>query len=255
MRVFIRASHDHFPETEIEYAAWQGFRALGYKPVFYTEDSQLEACRPDDLIVGRVSTIVNHLESYGITLENYDYPEELSGFLGRKVWTDTLDSIISNSNRWPVFIKPVRDKVFTGFVLRDSNDIPNLHKADKNEPVYCSGLISFQTEWRVFVRYGNVIGIHPYKGDWKAQFDPKRVEAMITAFKNAPAGYSLDIGVTDNGETVLVEINDGFALGNYGIDPVEYAKLLSARWCELVRISDECDRYYEKVDWIKSKQM
>ena len=103
------------------------------------------------------------------------------------------------------------------------------------------------------MRYGNVIGIHPYKGDWKVQFDPKKVEAMITTFKNAPAGYSLDIGVTDNGETVLVEINDGFALGNYGIDPVEYAKLLSARWCELVGISDECDRYYEKVDWIKSK--
>ena len=254
MRVFIRASHDDFPETEIEYAAFQGFSALGYKPVFYTDEKQLENCHPDDLVVGRVSAIVKHLKSYEITLENYDYPEELSRYLGRKVWTDTLEHVTSNSDMWPVFIKPVRDKVFTGFVLRKANDIPNLHKAVENETLYCSELISFQAEWRVFVRYGNIIGVRPYKGDWRVQYDPGRVMEMISAFKSAPAGYSMDIGVTDNGETVLVEINDGFALGHYGLDPVEYAKLLSARWCELVGISDDCDRYYEKIDWINKKQ-
>ena len=93
MRVFIRTSHDNFPETEIEYAAFQGFSVLGYKPVFYTDEKQLENCRPDDLVVGRVSAIVKHLETYGITLENYDYPEELSRYLDRKVWTDTLEDV------------------------------------------------------------------------------------------------------------------------------------------------------------------
>ena len=51
----------------------------------------------------------------------------------------------------------------------------------------------------------------------------------------------------------MVEVNDGFALGTYGTDAVEYAKLLSARWCELVGIHDECDQYFEAVDWKKNK--
>ena len=38
-------------------------------------------------------------------------------------------------------------------------------------------------------------------------------------------------------------------LGCYGADPVEYAKTLSARWCELVGMHDECDRYFEASDW------
>lgn len=53
----------------------------------------------------------------------------------------------------------------------------------------------------------------------------------------------------------LKEINDGFALGCYGADPIQYAKLLSARWCELAGIHDECDIYLEAVDWKKQKQL
>ena len=254
MNIYIQASHDDFPETEIEYAAYQGFKALGFKPVFFTDELELIDSQPNDLVVGRVSTILRKLDSFDISVPDYDYPEELSQFLGRKTWTDTLDNVIHNPDKWPVFIKPKRDKVFTGFVLRDANDIPNLHKAVENEPVFCSDLIHFQAEWRVFVRYGNVIAVKPYKGDWKVQYDPVMIEKMISCFTSAPAGYSMDIGVTEKGETVLVEINDGFALGTYGIDPVEYAKLLSARWCELVHIHDECDEYLEKIDWLKKKE-
>ena len=51
--------------------------------------------------------------------------------------------------------------------------------------------------------------------------------------KGAPAAYGLDFGVTADGRTLLVEANDGFALGCYGLDPVIYAEMLEARWCEL----------------------
>ena len=49
----------------------------------------------------------------------------------------------------------------------------------------------------------------------------------------APAGYGIDFGITDDGKTLLVEVNDGHSLGNYNLRPVEYAKLLEARWDEL----------------------
>ena len=47
--------------------------------------------------------------------------------------------------------------------------------------------------------------------------------------------------MTADGRTLLIEINDGYALGNYGLQEILYAKLLSARWAELTETEDECD--------------
>jgi len=44
----------------------------------------------------------------------------------------------------------------------------------------------------------------------------------------------MDFGLTEDGRTLLVEINDGFALGSYGLDPIQYAKLLSACWADII---------------------
>lgn len=48
-----------------------------------------------------------------------------------------------------------------------------------------------------------------------------------------PAGCALDFGITDDGQTLLIEFNDGFSLGNYGVEPTLYAILLTARWAEI----------------------
>ena len=98
MRIYIRASAEGFPETDSGYCAYQGFRALGFQPVLYRGIDELTDCRPDDLIVGGVSVVRDRLASYGITVREYDYPEELSGFLGRRIWTDTFSSVLSNGS-------------------------------------------------------------------------------------------------------------------------------------------------------------
>lgn len=66
------------------------------------------------------------------------------------------------------------------------------------------------------------------------------VDAAVIDYKSAPAGYALDFGVTRDGRTLLVEINDGYALGCYGLQHNLYAKLLEARWAEMVGVPDEC---------------
>lgn len=50
----------------------------------------------------------------------------------------------------------------------------------------------------------------------------------------------MDFGLTDDGRTLMIEVNDGYALGCYGLLYVNYAKLLSARWAELTNTKDEC---------------
>lgn len=251
MRVFVKVNSEGFPETETEYTAWQGFQELGYKPLFFRNEMDLRGCRPDDLIVGGISIIKMKLAEWGIEVPEYDYPFELMKYLGRRIWTDTLDSVLSDNTEWPVFVKPVKDKVFTGFLLRSENDIPRLREAKKDEPVLCSEPVEFCTEWRAFVRYGRIFDVRPYRGDWKYHYDSSVLERACNDYVNAPAGFAMDFGVTKDGRTLLVEINDGFALGCYGAEPVQYAKLLSARWCELTGIRDDCDIYYEGADWKK----
>ncbi len=72
-------------------------------------------------------------------------------------------------------------------------------------------------------------------------FDPSVVENAVAQFKSAPKGYAIDFGLTDKGETLLIEVNDGYSLGCYGLFDLDYAKLLSARWAELTNTVDECN--------------
>jgi hypothetical protein len=65
------------------------------------------------------------------------------------------------------------------------------------------------------------------------------VEHCIRDYISQPAGYVMDFGVTDKGETVLIEVNDGFSIGSYGLFHIDYAKLLAARWAELTGTEDE----------------
>ena len=65
---------------------------------------------------------------------------------------------------------------------------------------------------------------------------------MLEAFvkwDERPMACSMDICVTKGGKTLLVEINDAYALGCYGLTDVFYAKLISARWSELLGVKDE----------------
>lgn len=72
-------------------------------------------------------------------------------------------------------------------------------------------------------------------------FDPKIVEEVVSQFKSAPKGYAIDFGLTDKGQTLLIEVNDGYSLGCYSLFNLDYAKLLAARWAELTDTIDECD--------------
>ena len=91
------------------------------------------------------------------------------------------------------------------------------------------------------MKYGKILDVRRYKGDWRTCVDPKVIEKAVSEFISAPKGYGIDFGVTDKGETLLIEVNEGYSLGSYGLQSIDYAKLLSARWAELQSSVDECD--------------
>jgi hypothetical protein len=52
---------------------------------------------------------------------------------------------------------------------------------------------------------------------------------------SAPVSFALDVGVVGvDSKTTLVEMNEGFALGRYALDPAVYFNCIAARWAELM---------------------
>ena len=104
--------------------------------------------------------------------------------------------------------------------------------------IWCSEPVKFITEWRVFVRYGKILDARPYKGSPFSRLDEATVKNCIKDFTNIPSGCSLDFGITDDGRCLLIEMNYGFSLGNYGLIDTFYAKLMYTQWCSMVGIKD-----------------
>ena len=151
-----------------------------------------------------------------------------------------MNEVNNNPDCWPVFVKPIEDKQFTGVVVRSPKDLTGCGIEGVNQDIYCSEIVKFVAEWRCFVRYGHILSVRPYKGDWREHYDYRVIENAVKEFTSAPAGYAIDFGLTDDGRTLLIEVNDGYALGCYGLFYIDYAKLLSARWAELTGTEDEC---------------
>ena len=109
---------------------------------------------------------------------------------------------------------------------------------DPDTEIICSDVVRFISEWRCFVRYGEILGIRYYNGDQNAECDATIIERAVHEFSGAPVAYVLDFGVTDDGRTLLVEMNEGMAIGCYGLQDELYAKFLLARWMEIIEMKD-----------------
>lgn len=230
--------------------AW--FKLRGYEVVTF-ERQQFTAGEFDvDLLNDRETTIV--FASVGVVCEaleraqrpappNLDYPSELTAYIGRTIQELTLgtirDWVRQGSMRLPLHIKP-RDqqKLFTGRVVHGFKDLLDLAWVNDSVPVYAQEVIEIQSEWRVSILRGAIINVAHYKGDPLSFPDRGQLVQGLAAFKFAPIAFAMDWGITRDGRTVLVEVNDGFALGNYGVSGSLYTAMIESRWRELAGLSD-----------------
>ncbi|AVP97539.1 DUF4343 domain-containing protein [Ahniella affigens] len=173
-----------------------------------------------------------------------DYPECLSPFLQRRVWRATLGTaeyqILQESGQ-PLFIKPAeRRKSFVGAVFSHPSDIAQFGTVSRRQEVWCSEVVNWISEYRVYVIGTETVAIGHYSGDPLVHVDLSVVRAAVeTYFRSgrAPCAYAIDFGVLSTGQTALVESNDGFSVGAYHIGAIEYASMVTARWRELVESS------------------
>jgi len=240
MKVYIQSYENNIPHNYNFMNAYQGFSEMGLEIIHFHNNSKLSESNKEDIVVGYVGTVRSRLRDFGIIAPEMDYPEELRKYLGRKIWKTKMNEVNNCPEKWPVFVKPLEDKQFTGVVVHSTKDLIGCGIQGVNQDVYCSEIVNFVAEWRCFVRYGKILSVRQYKGDWRKHYDYRVIENAVAEFVSAPKGYAIDFGLTDDGRTILIEVNDGYALGCYGLFYIDYAKLLSARWAELTCTKDEC---------------
>lgn len=242
MTVHVLATDDHVFSLN-RLTARIGFLTLGDDVKMFQEDTFDDLpLGEDDIVVGGIGFALRGMARLGLEVQQLDnIPEPVQPFAGRRVWTSTMGELRRRVDAGEViFAKPRPDrlKAFTGCLYSGYKDLIATAHISDDEPIDCSEPMEFISEYRCFVLRGDPIGLRPYFGDPLVLPDPDIIREAVESFSDGPMGYAMDFGVTRDGRTVVVEVNDGYAIGAYGLPPVLYANIIQARWDEIRRLSN-----------------
>ena len=138
------------------------------------------------------------------------------------------------------FIKPLEIKLFTGFVFdkMQYSSLKNL-PLDTKIIVYKKFSSKIVSETRFYISNNEIVDARNYSGDFFVIPTKKFVESIIEDNKDFPSTYTIDIAKLESGESMVVEFNDMWAIGNYGIPNDLYVKLLKQRYFEIIKIKND----------------
>ncbi|WP_347493472.1 ATP-grasp domain-containing protein [Ruminococcus sp. HUN007] len=259
MKVWLKTKLDKGMNMEIPHSpnmacAMYGFRELGAEIVpYHTIDEIYDKVEKEDIVLDYIDQCKEIFNKFGVEPYVPDYPETMKKYLGRKIWTDTIEAISVDESKWSAgwFVKPKKSKVFTGKIIKSIYDLTGCGNQNENYEVICSEPLDIEAEWRCFILYDRLLDVRPYglildsnRESYYYHYDATVLKEIMETFKsweNRPVACSMDICVTKDNRTLLVEFNDAYSLGNYGLNHVHYAKLISARWSQLLDREDEYD--------------
>ena len=140
--------------------------------------------------------------------------------------------------QYPVFIKPKSIKAFTGFVVDDYSK-SMLNTLDKELDIIIQQVINLDSEWRFYVFRNKIVDIRHYSG----RMDINLIGAVNnfnklddSTFKNFPETFVMDIGFyNDSDSYTIIEFNDMWAIGNYGIPNDLYVRMLKDRYFDIIK--------------------
>jgi hypothetical protein len=228
-----------------------GFKEKQANIVFF-EDINEVPVSTTNIVVAFIEDTNKYFQKLGLPKKKaLNVPEKLEGWAKRKIARATMKDLRGDKVRFPIFVKPDRyAKEFVAGVVKDRKSVDFYFKDIPDDtPIMLSQVIEFESEWRVYVINGEIKGIKHYLGDLWSMPERGVVQDTIKHYQQigAPAAYGIDFGVAlretmeigmghpRRKETQLIEINDGWSLGNYGLNDVTYSTLLATRWREIMK--------------------
>ena len=209
---------------------------------------------PDVFIFAPLWVMLRLLDRAGLTEQVLpSYPDCLSDMLHRDLWQGRFCDLACGAaaQQQPVFVKT---RTVTGRIgpygfgaqIVASLDVLQDHlQTAPDFGICCAAPVDWLSEWRVYVTGGAIIGASLYRPDLPdlSDLSPQcvidfdiatvAVRRLVNRGQGA-AGFCIDIGVMQGGQTALIEVNDGIALVNYALDPALHADLHRLRWRELM---------------------
>lgn len=226
---------------------YDGYLELAFNVKMFNESEYYthpDMITKDDIFCGHVNLCRAMMKHAGIKEPDVpNYPQELAAYFGRRIREMDLHQFFNilreNKNFGKTyFVKPKTNKLFTGLCVLTLQEFKQKvpQSISGIAKVYVSDEVFFDAEFRVYVYENEVVDCHRYWGDnWKVSTPSNDITNMVNLLKNMPIFYSLDVGINKEGKTLLVEVNDGYALGNYGLSPKDYAKMSADRWLEIMK--------------------
>lgn len=219
----------HFDAACALYGALDSGQNIRLTSMEEVQSGKFDALIKQHLFVGSVEFMTEVFKRINKVVPSMKPSQEV-----KQIWiSDAIDRVKSGQN---LFIKPVQTKLFSGMVF-DKMCISMLEKFPDETEVYVTEPFENKlvSEWRCYIRYSTIIDSRNYSGDFRISPNYNWVEKEITLLKEHPICYTMDIGILENGENVIVEYNDMWAIGNYGIDNIDYYSMLRERYFEIVR--------------------
>lgn len=208
----------------------QGRPDAGYR-VVQTNDSDLTeilTARDDVVPVGTIEFVERILGGHILPL-NIPEPLAAEKFTGRKVWRDIsateLSALLMSGEE--LFIKSASQCKAWAPCTVTEKDISKLLPLER---FFASQYIELFSEWRVFVFHREIQDARPYaaeKGAWFVAPSLSAVDEMVKAYADPPPAYTLDVGVTPDGKTVIIEAHPFIACGLYGFSSSRIPAMLA----------------------------
>lgn len=233
-KIYIQ-SFNNFPIDDWAVSAYMGFKEKQADIYFFENIDEVPVSKRV-ILVALIEDSNKYLQKLGLSPKMaLNIPEELLKYTARKIEYMTMKEFREDT-RVPIFAKPNgKSKEFTAGVITKLDSKQYIYRdVPDDAKVLVSEVVNFVSEYRGYVIHGVLKGIKHYLGDFRIFPDTMVIDAAIADYVSAPAGYSIDFGITKDGRTLLIECNDGWSLGNYGLEDVTYSTLLAVRWLQLI---------------------
>lgn len=96
MKVYIHCDKNGIPHNHNFYNAYEGFREMGFETVSFCSFEDLADSRREDIVVSYVNIVREKLYRFGIITPEIDYPDAIQKYLGRRIWSSTINTINSH---------------------------------------------------------------------------------------------------------------------------------------------------------------
>jgi len=179
-----------------------------------------EKIMPDCIPIGSVEFVCNYLQKYyNLIPKPKNIPVEL-------LKLNHTGRIVINSTE-----KDINGKKF----VKSNDKIKSFTEICISAPqgnYQISDIVDFESEWRVFVYKGKMVGLQNYSGDFTLFPDVYKINEMITDYEHQPIAYTLDVGILYKSVhvTVVIEVHDFFSCGLYGFSDHKILPFMFKDW-------------------------